>query len=179
MLTHRDETSAVVPASVERVFAHVDDHQQLSSHMSESSWMMGGGRMQVEFDEGRGRKVGSRIRLAGRILGVGLSVEEIVTERNPPQRKVWETMGSPKLLVIGDYRMGFELTPRGKDSLLRVFIQYALPPTAPARWLGRLFGGYYAKWCTRRMVDDAVNHFASAGVPSHTLLMNGGEHDKT
>jgi polyketide cyclase/dehydrase/lipid transport protein len=160
MLNHRSEASAMVRAPVERVFAHVDDHERLSSHMSESSWMMAGGRMKIELDNGRGREIGSRIRLAGRVFGVELSVEEIVTERIPPRRKVWETTGSPKLVVIDQYRMGFELSPSGKDSMLRVFIEYALPDKAPARWLGRLFGMYYAGWCTQRMVDDAVKHFA-------------------
>jgi len=117
--------------------------------------------MEIEFDENRGQKVGSRIRLAGRVFGVELLVEEIVTERIPPRRKVWETRGSPKLLVIDRYRMGFELSPHGEDSMLRVFIEYALPTKAPARWLGRLFGRHYARWCTQRMVDDAVKHFAS------------------
>ena len=117
--------------------------------------------MQVALDADRGRKVGSRILLAGRVFGIRLSVEEVVTERDPPRRKVWETTGSPRLLVIGHYRMGFDLSPRGSESSLRVFIEYALPAKAPARWLGRLLGGYYAGWCTQRMVDDAVRHFDS------------------
>ena len=117
--------------------------------------------MEIGLDADGGRKVGSRIRLAGRVFGIELSVEEIVTERDPPRRKVWETTGSPRLLVIGHYRMGFELSPRGSECALRVFIEYALPAQAPARWLGRLFGGYYAKWCTRRMVDDTVAYFGS------------------
>jgi hypothetical protein len=86
------------------VFARIDHHTRLSSHMSESSWKMGGGRMKVEVDEGRGQKVGSQIGLAGRVLGIELSVEEVVTERSPSFRKVWGTTGSPNLLVIGDYR---------------------------------------------------------------------------
>lgn len=117
--------------------------------------------METKLDDGRGQKVGSRIRLAGRVFGVELSVEEIVTLRNPPQRKVWETTSAPQLLVIGHYRMGFELSPQGNGSMLRVFIEYALPERGPARWLGSLFGRYYARWCTQRMVDDAVEHFAS------------------
>jgi hypothetical protein len=117
--------------------------------------------MQTELDEGQGKKIGSRIRLAGRVFGIEVSVEEIVTERSPPHRKVWETTGAPKLLVMGHYRMGFELSPQGNDSMLRVFIEYALPEKAPARWLGRLFGRYYAQWCTQQMVDDAVKHFAA------------------
>src|SRR5512134_3297522 len=165
MTAHRYESSALVPAPADKVFAHIDDHSRLSSHMSESSWMMGGGRMEIELDDGRGQKLGSRIRLAGKVFGIELSVEEVVTERNPPHHKVWETTGSPKLLVIGHYRMGFELSPRGKDSMLRVFIEYELPPGPAARWLGRVFGGSYASWCTRRMVDDAVKHFASSTSP--------------
>ena len=115
--------------------------------------------METEIDEGRGQTVGSRICLSGRVFGVELSVEEIVVERDPPRRKVWETTGAPKLLVIGHYRMGFELSAQGNASVLRVFIEYALPERAPARWLGRLFGQYYARWCTQQMVNDAVNHF--------------------
>ena len=159
MAAHRYECCALVPAPAERVFAHVDDHARLSAHMGKSSWMLGGGRMDLELDADRGRKVGSRIRLAGRAFGIDLSVEEIVTERSPPLRKVWEAIGSPKLLVIDRYRMGFEISPLGNDSMLRVFIEYSLPARAPARWLGRVFGGYYARWCARRMVDDAVRHF--------------------
>src|SRR6185503_6430544 len=110
----------------------------------------------TEFDEGRGQRLGSRIRLAGRVFGIELSVEEVVTERDPPLRKVWETIGTPRLLVIGHYRMGFELVAQGTGSTLRVFIYYALPERAPARWLGRLLGRRYARWCTQRMVDDAA-----------------------
>jgi hypothetical protein len=129
--------------------------------MSESSWMMAGGRMETKVDGGQGQAVGSRISMTGRVLGIDLEVEEVVTERNPPHRKVWETIGTPRLLVIDHYRMGFEISPDGANSLLRVFIEYALPPKAPGRWLGGLLGRYYARWCAQRMVDDAVRHFDS------------------
>ncbi len=159
MLTLRQECSGLVQAPMDRVFAYLDDHTRLSSHMSEPSWKMGGGHMSTELDAGRGQQVGSHIRLSGRVFGVKLSVDESVVRRDPPRIKVWETTGTPKLLVIGRYRMGFDLSPQEGDSLLRVFIEYALPHTAPARWFGRLLGQYYAQWCTRQMVADAVQHF--------------------
>lgn len=155
----RYESRAVVAASAERVFAHIDDHARLSAHMSASSWMMGGGRMTIELDEGRGHRVGSHIRLAGNVLGLTLSAEEVVTEHRPPHAKTWETIGTPRLLVVGAYRMGFEVTPRGEHSELRVFIDYALPAGRVGRWLGRLLGPVYAKWCTERMVKDAAKFF--------------------
>ena len=160
LLPHHYDSHGAVSASVDRVFAYIDDHSRLSSHMSEPSWKLGGGRMTTELDADRGQRVGSHIRLAGRVFGAELSVEEIVTERNPPFRKVWETTGTPRLLVIGHYRMGFELAPQDTGSTLRVFIDYALPERAPARWLGRLLSRQYARWCTQQMVDDAAAHFA-------------------
>lgn len=154
------ESSAIVPVAAERLFEFVDDHASLSAHMGDSSWRMGWSRMEIALDENRGRSLGSHIRLDGKVLGIRLALDEVVTERNPSQYKSWETTGSPRLLVMGHYRMGFEITPQGNGSLLRVFIDYALPDFVPARWLGRLLGRYYAKWCVRQMLDGAVSHFS-------------------
>src|SRR5574340_454536 len=162
VLQRHYESRAFAPAAPEQVFAYADDQTRLSSHMSESSPMMGGGSMHVELDEGRGQCVGSHIRLAGRVFGVGLSVEEEVTERDPPRRKTWVTIGRPHLLVIGHYRMGFEASPQGDGTALRVFIDYALPKAGASRWLGYLFADYYAKWCTNQMATDVASHFQSA-----------------
>lgn len=164
LLPHHGESTVLVAVTPERLFEHVDDHARLSSHMNESSWRMGGGRMTVDVDAGQGRRVGSRIRVAGKVFGVTLGVEETVIERVPPQRKVWETIGRPRLLVVGSYRMGFEIMPRPGGSVLRVFIDYALPDAWPGRWLGYVFGRYYAAWCTKRMADDAARHFGSIAV---------------
>ena len=111
--------------------------------------------MAIELDDSEGRAVGAKIRLSGRVLGIQLSVEEIVTERNPPLRKVWETTGTPNLLVIGQYRMGYDITPQGDSSLLYVFIDYDLPEG----WLVRMFGNFYARLCTQRMADDTAKNF--------------------
>lgn len=165
--THHQESSAVIPAPAENVFAHVDDHRTLSSHMTQPSWRMGGGKMEVTLDGGAGKKAGSKIGLSGRVLGIPIRLEEIVTERTAPFRKTWETVGEPKLLVIGRYRMGVEIMPQQADSVLRVFIDYDLPGGTPLeQWAGYLFGGYYAKWCTQQMVDDTKKHF-SASAKSH------------
>ena len=162
MLNRHYEYKSDVLASAEEVFAYADDQTRLSSHMSQSSWKMGGGEMKIESDQGKGQAVGSKIRLSGRVLGIDLLVEEVVTERTAPRRKVWETIGQPRLLVIGHYRMGFEIAPRDGGSLLRVFIDYSLPEKGIARWLGILFGKFYARWCTKQMATDAAKYFSLA-----------------
>jgi hypothetical protein len=156
------EASGRVAADAGSLFAHLDTPARLSSHMGRSSWRLGGGRMDLAVDEGGGRAVGSHIVLAGRAFGVPLALDEVVVERTPPQAKAWETVGEPRLLVIGAYRMGFAIDPGERGSTLRVFLDYALPARGLSRWLGRLFGAAYARWCTRAMVADAVRHFAAA-----------------
>lgn len=163
---HRSEIDIAVDA--QRLFAHLDDHRRLASHMEKPSLMMAGATMQVEMDALQGRAVGSLIRVSGRVLGVHLAVEEVVTEREPPLRKTWETRGVPRLLVIGAYRMGFIISPLGERSHLTVFIDYQLPPHGIAHGLGLLFGRSYAAWCTRRMVSDAALAFRTSPEPECT-----------
>lgn len=160
-LTHHCETTVIVKASREETFALLDDHTRLSAHMSKRSWMMAGSRMSIDMDDAQGRSIGSRIRLSGRILGLRLSVDEVVAERNPPLRKVWRTTAPPRLLIIGSYQMGFNIEPQADISRLLVFIDYALPEGLITRWLGRVVGGLYAQWCTNRMAKDAAAHFAA------------------
>lgn len=156
------DTVATVNAPADKLFAFLDDHKNLSSHMSKSSGMMLGSRMEIYLDAAGARSVGSKFGFKGAILGIPLSVDEVVTKRDPPGRKVWETIGEPKLWVIGRYRMGFEITPQGNAARLRVFIEYALPQAGLSRLLGILFGNIYARWCTTRMAGDAGRHFQNA-----------------
>ena len=115
--------------------------------------------MSINVDADDGRVVGSKISMQGRMMGIPLSLEEVITERQVPARKVWQTIGTPNLVIMAHYRMGFEFTPSGDASLVRVFIDYSLPTTAPGLWLGRLLGRAYARWCTKQMANDAVKHF--------------------
>jgi hypothetical protein len=168
-MSNRFESVGFVPASPDAIFRYVDDHERLSSHMTRSSWMMGGGRMDVQLDAGHGRRLGSRIRMAGRAFGLELSLEEVVSEYDPPRRKAWVTVGEPHLLIIGQYRMGFEISAKNGGSNLRVFIDYELPHSTRGRWLMSKLASWYAAWCTQRMVKDAVAHFGAAPASAPSL----------
>ena len=117
--------------------------------------------MQIDVDELGGRQIGSHIRLAGRVLGIRLFLDEAVVSRDPPFSKAWETVGEPRLLVIGGYRLGFTIAPRAQNSEVRVWIDYDLPAQGVTHWLGRLLGGLYARWCVQQMANNAQKAFAT------------------
>ena len=154
------EKSVLVSAGAEEIFNYADDHSNFSSHMEKSSWMMAGGKMKAVVDGGKGRKLGSHIRIGGKILGINLSLDEVITVYRPPEMKVWATVGEPKLIVIGSYELGFEISPEDGSSKLKVFINYDLPQSPNTRWLGYLLGGTYAKWCVSQMTAGVSNYFA-------------------
>lgn len=150
-----EEREVRIAASVEQVFALLDDPVALSAHMRRPSWRMAGAAVTVQSDPPPGHGVGTVIRMDGRVLGIPLHLEETVTEHAPPWRKTWATVGEPRLLVMGAYRMGFVLTQQRKTTLLRVWIDYALPTSPIGRLLGKLLAPFYARWCVRRMAEDA------------------------
>jgi hypothetical protein len=158
---HHEEVNATISAAPQALFDHLDDQERLAAHMNKPSMMMMGGRMFYEFDERRGRAVGSVIRMGGDFLWLNLFVEETVTERERPRRKVWQTQGSPRLIIIGAYRMGFDIAGEGGASRLRVFTDYDLAPGPIGLILGALFAPIYARWCVKRMADDAKGAFAA------------------
>lgn len=168
-MSRSTETTVRIESAAEAVFAYLDDHRHLGAHMSASSWMMLGSKMDYEFDADEARSVGSKFGFRGKILGITMSADQVVAIRMPPRLKVWETIGAPNLWVIGSYRMGFEIVPEAGSCRLRVFIDYDLPHTAPAILLGIIFANAYARWCTGRMAKDAARYFEKVGaraVPS-------------
>ncbi len=128
-------------------------------HMSNRSAMMMGGKMDYMFDDAQGRAVGSKITMTGSFAGMGLTVEEVVTVREPPWRKIWETAGTPSLLILTWYRMGFTIKPNASGSELTVALDYRRPCSLLAGLLAWLAAPLYARWCVSRMANDARRKF--------------------
>jgi len=153
------EESVIIPASPQDVFVYADNHKNFSAHMNKSSWMMGGGSMETKIDEGEGQKIGSHIKMNGKVLGFNLFLDEVITKHSPPYLKEWQTVGDINLLVIDHYKLGFEVKPETDNSKFRVYIDYNLPKSLYAQLLGLMFGGIYAKWCVKQMVNGVSVHF--------------------
>jgi len=66
------------------------------------------------------------------------------------------------MLILKSYRMGFDLTPRGDGSSLRVFIDYVVPDGWPGYILGHRFASAYARWCVSEVIQGATRRFGLA-----------------
>ena len=165
---HHFERTVWLGATPDQTFRYLDDQARLAGHMSQPSWRTGWGVMTFAFDDRQGRAPGALITLQGRVFGLDLYVQEVVRDYDPPHSKVWETVGTPRLLVISGYRMGFKLTSTGQGCRLHLFIDYTLPGNGFSRWLGRWIGPYYARWCINRMSDDALAAFPVRGAEPNT-----------
>lgn len=109
------ETTVEIAAPASELFAFLDDHHNLSSHMANpSSPMMGGGQMELILDEGKGRVLGSHVVMRGSAFGLRLFVDEIVATRTPPITKSWKTVAE-RLIVIGAYTLGFTIAGNGTE----------------------------------------------------------------
>ena len=134
MERHHRESAALIGAPPHEVFAFVDDHARFSSHMSQSSWMMGGGRMSIDLDGAKGQAVGSPIRLSGTVSGCYPSRSRPPDSTDGP---VWETVA---LGAVGDRLLhnGDQMRPRTTG---RTYSVYRL---RPSDWMGD------ANWAVRR-----------------------------
>lgn len=159
--TRHEEVSVSAAVGADRLFAWLDDPARLGGHMTKPSFMMLGGGMTYAVDDRGGSAVGSVIRMSGTILGLRLDVEEVVTEHVTPRRKVWETRGPQRMIVIESYRMGFEVEDEGDEARARIFIDYVPARAGFTRLLGALLARPYARWCVRRMAQDAREHFTT------------------
>jgi hypothetical protein len=154
--THSFSSKAILNASAKVAFEYLDEPKRLSAHMGKPSMMMAGSKMDMDLDEKQGREIGSVIKMSGKMMGINLSLQERVVERVPHLRKFWHTFGEQHLIIVDQYKMGFTLREISNNQTeVTVSIDYNFPEKGLSRILGKMFGTFYAKWCTTKMTKDA------------------------
>lgn len=119
MCKYHYETEGFVSAGQRAAFDELDQHERLFAHMVQSSQMMAGGALVPELGDEKGRRIDSGMFLRRHVLGIPIGVEQILIVHAAPTKN-WETIGEPRLLVIGRNKMGFTLVPRPGGSMLTV-----------------------------------------------------------
>lgn len=143
-----------IQATPEKVFAQMDDFSKTGMHMSESSMMMMGSKLNLEQLSSNATGLNAKYRWFGNMMGMTIDFTEVVTKWVPSKLKEWETIGNAQIIIMRWYRMGFEITPSENGTVVKISIAYEPPKGWFYRLLSFLFGGIYCNWCLNNMLND-------------------------
>ncbi|HRO86210.1 MAG TPA: hypothetical protein PK110_15405 [Niabella sp.] len=148
----RTETYNTTPG---QVFKCIDDLGVTGMHMTQSSMMMMGSKLNLEFLTENHTGLGSKYRWAGKMIGMPMDFTVEVTKWISGQEKIWETIGDTKLIIYSWYRMHLIVTPMLNGSKAELSISYEKPKGFFNKILSFLFADWYCKWCLKHMLGDA------------------------
>lgn len=141
------------PASA--VFKTIDDLGVTGMHMTQSSAMMMGSQLNLEYLTENHSGLGSKYRWKGKILGMKMNFTVEVTKWAEGEEKTWETIGEAKLIILSWYRMHLKLHPTSEGTEAELSITYEKLKSFFNKILSFLFAGWYCKWCLKKMLGDA------------------------
>jgi hypothetical protein len=142
-------------ASPSEVFKVIDDLGVTGSHMTESSMMMMGSKLQLEYLSPNHVGLNSKYRWRGKMMSIPMDFTVLVTQWNEGKHKVWETIGDPKLILYSWYRMELRVEETEHQTKAILSITYKRPKQFFSKVLSFLFADIYCAWCLRKMLHDA------------------------
>lgn len=140
--------------SPEIVFNQLDDLGITGRHMTNSSIMMMGSKLHLQYLSAKKRGPGTKYRWTGRMMGMKMDFTVQVTKWIAGKEKTWETVGPAKLIIYSWYRMHMRVAPTGNKTLAELSITYEKPKGFFYKILSYFFAAWYGAWCLANMFND-------------------------
>lgn len=164
-------------ARPEQVFKCLDDLGVTGMHMTQSSMMMMGSKLNLEFLTESHAGLGSKYRWTGKMMGMLMDFTVEVTKWITPKEKIWETIGDTKLIIYSWYRMHLLILPAVNGCKAELSISYEKPKGFFNKILSLLFADWYCRWCLKHMLGDAKKSLELPGNDTKHFKTNGYEID--
>jgi len=148
------ERTEIYDATPEQVFKCIDDLGVTGMHMTQSSAMMMGSKLKLEFLTENRTGLGSKYRWTGKMMGMRMDFTVGVTKWVPYEEKIWETIGEARMIIYSWYRMNLLVSKSGNKSLAELSITYKKPKGWFERIISFLFADWYCRWCLKNMLRD-------------------------
>lgn len=142
-------------APADKVFSYLDDLGVTGMHMTKSSTMMMGSKLDLEFLTKYHTGIGSKYRWTGLMMGMKMDFTVEVTKWVEGVEKIWETIGDAKMIIYSWYRMHLLVYPNGNTAQAELSILYEKPKGWFARIISFLFADWYCNWCLKKMLSDS------------------------
>lgn len=143
-----------IHSTPEKVFSQMDDFSKTGMHMSKSSMMMMGSKLNLEQLSTNSTGMNAKYRWHGKMMGMTMDFSEAVTKWHSPKIKEWETFGDAKIIIMSWYRMWFEITPAVNGTMVKLSISYLPPKEWFYKILSFFFAKWYCNWCLNNMLND-------------------------
>src|SRR5689334_281254 len=141
--------SVLIHSAPEKVFIYMDNLGNTGMHMMESSAMMMGSKLQLEQLSKNRTGLDSKFRWYGKMMGLKMDFTVVVTKWIKSREKVWETVGKPKMIILGWYQMHLLLSSLGGGTLAELSISYTYPQHVFGKILAFFFSRWYGNWCLK------------------------------
>lgn len=155
-----------IQASPERVFETLDDLGVTGMHMTQSSAMMMGSKLHLQYLTENKKGLSSKYRWTGKMMGMNMDFTVEVTKWVKGIEKVWETIGEAKMIIYSWYRMNLLVSKNGSKSLAELSITYRKPKGWFAKFISFLFADWYCRWCLKNMLNDTKQVLERNNQPS-------------
>jgi predicted ATPase len=166
--------TATFNAPAEKVFNCLDDLGVTGMHMTSSSAMMMGSKLQLQFLTPHYNGLGTKYRWTGSMMGLKMDFTVEVTKWVEGVEKVWETIGDAKMIIYSWYLMHLLVYPSGNTTRAELSVTYEKPMGWFARIFSFLLAGWYCNWCLRKMLwDSKAKIEADRTRLQKTILKNG------
>lgn len=147
------------------VFRCLDNLGVTGMHMTQSSMMMMGSKLELKFLTESHTGLGTRYRWTGKMMGMRMDFTVEVTKWMPGREKTWETIGNPRLIIYSWYQMHLLLTSNGGGTTAALSISYKKPEGIFNRILSFLFADWYCRWCLKHMLEDCKEILTREYIP--------------
>ena len=142
-------------ATPEQVFKCIDDLGVTGMHMTQSSMMMMGSKLNVGFLTENHIGLGTKYKWTGKMMGMPMDFTVEVTKWISPKEKIWETIGGTKLIIYSWFRMQLIILPTLNGCKVELSISYEKPKGFINKILSFLFADWYCNWCLKHRLGDA------------------------
>ena len=141
-------------ASPKIVFHYLDDLGVTGIHMTQSSTMMMGSKLHLEYITPNHTGLNSKYRWTGTMMGMKMDFTVEVTKWIEGEEKIWETIGEARMIIYSWYRMHLLINEKGDLTIAELSITYEKPKGWFAKIISFLFADWYCRWCLKNMLTD-------------------------
>ena len=133
----------------------MDNLGNTGMHMTESSAMMMGSKLNLQQLSENATGLNSKFRWSGKMMGFKMDFTVVVTKWVKDKEKIWETVGETKMIILKWYQMRLVISPDGKNTKAELSIAYTKPDNIFFRFIAFFLAPWYANWCLNNMLSDS------------------------